>query len=65
MQTVLDILIALVMVFIVGILGMGLWNLAKNGSPSTSQSLMRLRVIGQAVAVALILAALFFFGGGR
>ena len=65
MQTALNIAIALVMLFVVIVLGMGLWNMLKGGPGNTSQRLMRLRVIGQAVALILLMAALFFFGGGR
>ena len=65
MQTALNIAIALVMLFVVIVLGMGLWNMLKGGPGNTSQRLMRLRVIGQAVALVLLLAALFFFGSGR
>ena len=65
MQTALNIAIALVMLFVVVVLGMGLWNMLKGGPGNTSQRLMRLRVIGQAVALLLLLGALFFFGGGR
>ena len=43
---------------------MGLWNMLKGGPGNTSQRLMRLRVIGQAVALVLLLGALFFFGRG-
>jgi hypothetical protein len=46
------------------ILGMGLWNMMKGGSANLSQKLMRARVIAQAVAIVVILAALFFFGRG-
>lgn len=45
------------------ILGMGLYNMFKGGSGNTSQKLMRARVIMQAVAVALLMGALYFFGG--
>jgi hypothetical protein len=65
MQTLLNLAIALAILFTVVVLGMGLWNMLKGGPGNTSQRLMRLRVIGQAVAVALLLGALFFFGGGR
>ncbi|HEY0919381.1 twin transmembrane helix small protein [Devosia sp.] len=46
------------------ILFMGLWTMFKGGAGSgnRSQMLMRARVIAQAIAVAAILAALFFFG---
>ena len=42
---------------------MGLWNMMKGGPGNTSQRLMRLRVAGQAIALILLLGALFFFGG--
>jgi hypothetical protein len=63
MQTALNIAIALALLFVVVILGMGLWNMLKGGPGNTSQRLMRLRVIGQGVALILLLGALFFFGG--
>ncbi|MBU1307587.1 MAG: twin transmembrane helix small protein [Alphaproteobacteria bacterium] len=65
MQTALNIAIALAMLFVLIVLGMGLWNMLKGGPGNTSQRLMRLRVIGQAVALALLLGALFLFGGNR
>ena len=64
MQTLLNIGIALALLFVVIVLGMGLWNMTKGGSSNTSQLLMRLRVMGQAVALILLMGALFFFGGG-
>lgn len=64
MQTLLNIAIALALLFVVIVLGMGLWNMLKGGPGNTSQRLMRLRVIGQAVALVLLMGALFFFGGG-
>ena len=63
MQTALNIAIALVLLFVVIVLGMGLWNMLKGGPGNTSQRLMRLRVIGQAIALILLMGALFFFGG--
>ncbi|WP_323012847.1 twin transmembrane helix small protein [Devosia sp.] len=65
MQTALNIAIALALLFVVIVLGMGLWNMVRGGPGSTSQKLMRLRVLGQAIAVVLILGALFLFGQGR
>ncbi len=47
------------------ILFMGLWNMFRGGSPNTSQMLMRARVIAQAIALAVMLGALFFFGRGN
>ena len=63
MQTALNIAIALALLFVVIVLGIGLWNMMKGGSGNTSQRLMRLRVAGQAIALILLLGALFFFGG--
>ena len=65
METALNIAIALVLLFVVIVLGMGLCNMLKGGPGNTSQRLMRLRVIGQAVALVLLMGALFFFGGSR
>ena len=63
MQTAYSIVIVLALLFVVIVLGMGLWNMLKGGPGNTSQRLMRLRVIGQAIALILLLGALFFFGG--
>ena len=63
MQTLFNIGIALALLFVVIVLGMGLWNMLKGGPGNTSQRLMRLRVAGQAIALILLMGALFFFGG--
>jgi hypothetical protein len=65
MQTALNIAIALALLFVLVVLGMGLWNMFKGGPGNTSQRLMRLRVAGQAVALVLLLGALYLFGSGR
>jgi hypothetical protein len=65
METALNIAIALALLFVVVVLGMGLWNMMKGGPGNTSQRLMRLRVAGQAIALILLMGALFFFGSGR
>ena len=44
---------------------MGLWNMLRGGDSNRSQMLMRARVIAQAVAIVVILGALFFFGRGN
>lgn len=46
------------------ILFLGLWNMFRGGNSNRSQMLMRARVIAQAVALVVILGALFFFGRG-
>ena len=50
---------------VVVVLFLGLWNMISHGDANTSQRLMRLRVIAQAIAVLLLMGALFFFGGNR
>ena len=64
MQTALNIAIALALLFVIVVLGMGLWNMLKGGPGNTSQRLMRLRVIGQGIALILLMGALFLFGRG-
>jgi hypothetical protein len=41
----------------------GLANMLRNGSPNTSQKLMRLRVILQFVAIVAIMVAIWLKGG--
>jgi hypothetical protein len=47
------------------ILFMGLWNMFKGQDQNKSQMLMRARVIAQAVALVILLGALYFFGRGN
>jgi len=65
MQFAHNIVIGLVMAGVVVVLVLGIINMARGGSGNTSQKLMRARVIGQAVAIALLMAALFLFGHGN
>jgi hypothetical protein len=53
---------ALVAVAIV--LGFGLWNMMRGGSPNLSQKLMRARVILQFVALLIVMAILYLAGRG-
>jgi hypothetical protein len=64
MNIAVNVVLALALAAVVIILGMGLWNMFKGGDGNTSQKLMRARVIAQAVALVLLLGALFFFGRG-
>jgi hypothetical protein len=63
-QTVLNVIIILACGLVAVILFMGLWNMFKGDDPNRSQMLMRARVIAQAVALAILLGALYFFGRG-
>jgi hypothetical protein len=44
------------------VLGLGLANMMRGGSPNTSQRLMRLRVLLQFVAIIVIMAAIWLMG---
>ena len=44
------------------VLVLGLYNMMRGGSPSTSQTLMRMRVLLQFVAVVIIMGALWIMG---
>ena len=65
MEALVNIVLVLAVGAVAVILGMGLYNMFKGGSGNTSQKLMRARVIMQAIAVALLMAALYFFGPQR
>lgn len=56
----LFIIVALLAVVIVLVLG--LWNMMKGGSPSRSQSLMRLRVLLQGVAILVVMLTIWMLG---
>lgn len=60
MATVFNILAVLVMVAVVIVLIRGLINMMRGGSGVTSNKLMQARVLLQAVALVLILLAVYF-----
>ena len=60
MATTFNILAILVMVAVVIVLIRGLINMMRGGSGVTSNKLMQARVLLQAVALALILLAVYF-----
>ncbi len=60
MPSILPTMALIAMASVALILIYGLWNMMKGGSANLSQRLMRMRVITQAIAVALIVAALYF-----
>ena len=61
MQMALSILIVIALAAVTAILLWGLWNMFKGGDANLSQKLMRARVIAQAVAIALLMLAVFLF----
>ena len=46
------------------VLGLGLWNMMRGGSPNRSQTLMRWRVGLQLVAIIVIMAAIWLRSAG-
>jgi hypothetical protein len=65
MQLALNIAIGIVMAAAAVIVLLGFINMARGGSGNMSQKLMRARVITQAVAIALLMLALYLFGGNH
>lgn len=62
MTTVLGVLLAVALAAVLAVLGLGVLNLARGGSPIRSQRLMRARVVLQGLAIVLLLAFLWFRG---
>ena len=63
-QTIVNIVIIVAVGAVAVILFMGLWNMFKGQDQNRSQMLMRARVIAQAIALVILLGALYFFGRG-
>ena len=61
---IVNIVIFIALGVVAVILFMGLWNMFKGQDQNKSQMLMRARVIAQAVALVILLGALYFFGRG-
>jgi uncharacterized membrane protein SpoIIM required for sporulation len=62
MSTVFNIFAIILMCAVVIVLLRGLVNMMRGGSGNTSNKLMQLRVFLQAIALVLILLALYFHG---
>lgn len=60
MSTILQIILVIALGAVAVVLVMGLWNLAKGGSPNRSQSLMRMRILLQFIAIVIAMGALYF-----
>ncbi len=59
MQTFVQILSFAAVAAVVVVLTMGLWNMLKGGSPNRSQTLMRLRVLLQFIALVVLMTLLW------
>ena len=60
MNTLTYILSPLAIIAVAIVLGLGLWNMLRGGSASTSQNLMRWRVGLQAIAIVVLMATVYF-----
>ena len=56
----MNVLIVLGLAVVTVILFMGIWNMAKGGSPNRSQTFMRFRVLAQFVVIIIVMGALYF-----
>lgn len=57
-----NLLVPLAITAVVVVLGFGLVNMMRGGSPNTSQKLMRMRVLFQFIAVIVIMTAIWIMG---
>ena len=62
MNLLVTIIIPLALAAVALVLFLGLANMARGGSPGRSQNLMRWRVILQAIAVVLVMTAIYMLG---
>jgi Hypoxia induced protein conserved region len=57
-----NIVVPITVIAVAVVLVLGLWNLLKGGSGNTSQKLMRMRVLLQGIAIALVMFTLWVLG---
>lgn len=57
-----NIVVPLALIAVGIVLILGLWNLLKGGAGNTSQKLMRMRVLLQGIAIALVMFTLWVLG---
>ena len=60
MTSVLPYLAPFAIVVVAAVLFLGLFNMARGGSPKTSQTIMRWRIILQFAAIVIMMGALYF-----
>ena len=60
MNALMTYLVPIALAAVACVLGLGLWNMMRGGSASTSQTLMRWRVGLQFIAVIIIMTAIYF-----
>lgn len=61
-STAQNLLIIVALMAVTIVLLLGLWNMMRGGSPNRSQSLMRLRVLFQGIAIVVVLITIWALG---
>ncbi len=61
-STIQNLIIVMTLLTVGTVLVLGIWNMLKAGSPSRSQNLMRLRVLLQFAAVAIVMITIWILG---
>jgi hypothetical protein len=57
-----SIVVPLALAAVAVVLVLGLWNMARAGSPNVAQSLMRMRVLLQFVAIVIVMITIWALG---
>ena len=63
MELLPNLILPIALTAVAVVLPAGLWNMMRGGSSSTSQKLMRWRVILQFIAIVIAMAAVYFARG--
>jgi hypothetical protein len=64
MSWLVYLLIPIAVLAVAAVLFLGIFNMARGGSPERSQKLMQMRVLLQLVAIVIIMAVLYFASRG-
>lgn len=62
MSGLFSILVPIALGAVAVVLALGLWNMARGGSSSRSQNLMRMRILFQFIALVVVMTALYIAG---
>ena len=63
MSSVANIILSIALIAVAVVLGLGLWSMLRGRDPSRSQKLMRWRIVLQAIAIVILLTAVYFARG--
>jgi hypothetical protein len=60
MSGIVQYLIPILLACVLAILALGLWNMMQGGSANRSQTLMRMRILFQFIAIAVVMVIFYF-----